>query len=90
MLLLLGGALMLTGIDNLVGLGVVPSLAPRLWDTSSILSENSIAGRLATSFLGYRSRPDAIELLALTAYWVLVLWLTSPSTTVTRARAGVG
>jgi len=89
MLLLLGGALMLTGIDNLVGLGVVPSLASRVWNTSSILSENSIAGRLATSFLGYRSRPDAIELLALAAYWVLVLWLTSPSTTVTRARAGV-
>jgi high-affinity iron transporter len=75
MLLLLGGALMLTGVDNLVGLGLLPEVSGRLWDTSAVLSESSALGKLAASFLGYRSRPDIVELAALAAYWTLVIWL---------------
>ncbi len=79
MLLLLAGALTLTGIDNLVGLGLLP-VSDHLWDTSGLLGEDGSLGKLAASFFGYRSRPDLVELVAFTAYWILVLWLISFST----------
>jgi high-affinity iron transporter len=77
LLLLLGGALTLTGVDNLVGLGFIPSVSGHLWDTSGLLSEDGALGKFAASLFGYRSRPDLVELVALTAYWILVLWLIS-------------
>jgi high-affinity iron transporter len=76
MLLLLGGALTLSGIDNLVGLGLLP-VSNHLWDTSWLLGDESTLGKLAASFLGYRSRPGLLELAALATYWILVLWLIS-------------
>jgi high-affinity iron transporter len=78
MLLLLGGALTLTGIDNLVGLGLLPGSA-HLWDTSGLLSEDGTLGKLAASFFGYRARPGLVELAAFAAYWMVVLWLISLS-----------
>jgi high-affinity iron transporter len=80
MLLLLGCALTLTGVDNLVGLGLLPDASGHLWDSSGLLDENSVLGKLAVSFLGYRSRPDIVEFTALAAYWTLVLCLISFST----------
>jgi high-affinity iron transporter len=51
MLLFLGGALTLTGIDNLAGLGLLPAVSGHLWDTSSLLSEESALGKQARSTL---------------------------------------
>lgn len=42
---------------------LVTGTAP-LWDTSSILSEEGIAGRVAHTLLGYTARPSANELAA--------------------------
>ncbi len=78
MLLLLGGALILTGVDNLTGLGMLPA-AGHLWDTSGLLAEDGTLGRLAVSFFGYRARPDLVELASFAAYWMFVLWLISSS-----------
>lgn len=44
--------------------GVVTGLSGSVWDTSSILSEGSIAGRLLHTLIGYTARPDAFQLLA--------------------------
>ncbi len=84
LLLLLGGALMLTGIDNLVGLGILPAVSGHLWDTSGFLTEDGTLGRLAASFFGYRSRPDFVELAGFAAYWIVVSWLISSSAPATK------
>ena len=40
------------------------SLASPLWDTSWLLSDNSILGRLLHTLMGYTATPDAAQLLA--------------------------
>lgn len=69
MLLLLGFSLLLTGIDRLAGLGVLPLPTSPLWDTSGLLSDTSPVGSLVAALTGYRARPDASQLLAALLYW---------------------
>jgi high-affinity iron transporter len=75
MLLLLAGSLLITGVDNLVGLGLVPRLSGRLWDTSFLLPDTGTVGGLVSSLAGYRARPDLTQVLVYVAYWGLMAWL---------------
>jgi high-affinity iron transporter len=75
MLLLLAGSLLVTGVDNLVGLDVLPRLSGRLWDTSAILPDTGIFGGLLASLAGYRARPDLTQLLVYALYWGTMAWL---------------
>lgn len=43
--------------------GLLPALGNSLWDTSKILSEQSILGRLLHILVGYIARPSGIELI---------------------------
>lgn len=75
MLLLLAGSLLVTGVDNLVGLGVLPRLSGRLWDTSALLADGGAFGGLLSALTGYRARPDLTEVLIYALYWGLMAWL---------------
>jgi len=75
MLLLLAGALLLTGVDNLVSLGVIPQLSGRMWDTSPILTDGGALGGLVAALTGYRAKPVLVQLLALGGYWIVMIWL---------------
>jgi high-affinity iron transporter len=75
MLLLLAGALLLTGVDNLISLGLVPQLSGRIWDTSKILTDGGALGGLVSALTGYRARPVLIQLLVLGGYWIAMIWL---------------
>lgn len=68
MLLLLGCALFVTGVGDLVAAGVLPFMAP-LWDTSAILDDGSRLGGLVAALTGYRSAPDAVTVGAWLVYW---------------------
>lgn len=70
-LLLLAGALLVTGIDRLAGLDLIPIGAP-LWDTSAFLDDSGPEGSFVSSLTGYRARPDAVQLSVLAVYWVAV------------------
>lgn len=72
--LLVAAALLMTGVDRLIGLGTLPSLTPPLWDSSSLLDDGSPFGGLVSSLTGYRARPDLTQILAYCAFWVLA-WL---------------
>ena len=77
LLLLLAGALLVSGIDKLISLDVLPALVDPMWNTSAVLDDSGRIGGLIASFTGYRARPALLPLLALGAYWVLVwffLW----------------
>lgn len=75
MLLLLAGSLLLTGVDNLVSLGVLPQLSGRIWDTSHILTDGGALGGLVSALTGYRAKPVLIQILALGGYWIVMAWL---------------
>lgn len=74
MLLFLAASLLLTGVDNLIELGVLPSLSGRLWDTSAILPDSGLFGGLVGALTGYRARPDLMQLLVYGLYWGVMCW----------------
>ncbi|WP_407049781.1 FTR1 family protein [Methyloraptor flagellatus] len=86
MLLFLAASLIVTGIDNLADLGMIPSgfagLGRKVWDTSALLSDGGPIGGLVSALTGYRARPALLEVITYATYWIVVLWLLSPSRTV--------
>ena len=79
MLLLLACALLMTGIDGLIELDVLPKLTGRLWDTSAILPDGNALGGFLANLTGYRARPNLTELLAFLVYWGGVAILMRPA-----------
>jgi high-affinity iron transporter len=76
LLLLLGGALLVTGIDKLIGLEALPALADPLWDASAVLDDSGRIGGLFAAFTGWRSLPTGMSYLALGAWWALAfMWI---------------
>jgi high-affinity iron transporter len=73
LLLLLAGALLVSGVEKLIALDVLPALVDPVWDTSRLLDDSGRIGGLIASFTGYRARPALLPLLALAAYW-LAMW----------------
>lgn len=71
-LLLLAGALFVSGIEKLISLDVLPPLIDRLWDTSAVVDDSGRFGGLLAALTGYRSRPALLPLLLLASYWAVV------------------
>lgn len=69
MLLLLAFSLLLTGVDRLSGLGLLPFSTAPLWDTSMLLNDTSPVGSLVAALTGYRSRPDITQVVVAVLYW---------------------
>ena len=67
LLLLLAGALLVSGVEKLIALDVLPALVDPVWDTSRLLDDSGRIGGLIASFTGYRSRPALLPLLVLAA-----------------------
>lgn len=74
MLLLLACALLISGVERLIGIQTLPTLVNQLWDSSALLDDGSVVGGIVSAFTGYRSRPSLMILLVFFAYWVGVQW----------------
>jgi high-affinity iron transporter len=74
LLLLLAGALLVSGLEKLIALDVLPALVDPVWDTSRLLDDSGRVGGMIASFTGYRARPALLPLLALALFWILV-WM---------------
>ncbi|MBS0349986.1 MAG: FTR1 family protein [Proteobacteria bacterium] len=75
LLLLLGGGLVLSCIDQLILSGYLPALYNRFWDTSFLISNQSVISPLLTSFVGYRPAPSLMDILVYCSYWIVVYFL---------------
>lgn len=73
MLLLLAAALVMSGIDHLISLGVMPVLSRPLWDTSGLLEDGGAFGGFVSGLTGYRARPDLTSLITYAVYWLFVI-----------------
>jgi high-affinity iron transporter len=71
LLLLLGGALLVDGVDKLIGLEAVPPLADPLWDAGFLLDDQGGIGGLLAAFAGWRAHPAGMSYLALALWWSL-------------------
>ncbi len=73
LLLLLAGALIVSGIEKLIALDALPDIVDPVWNTTWLLDDSGRFGGLIASFTGYRSRPALLPLAALATYWMLIL-----------------
>jgi high-affinity iron transporter len=71
MILLLAAGMASQAADFLVQANILPPLGQQLWDTSAILTEKSILGRVLHTLVGYVARPMGIQLLVYIATLVL-------------------
>jgi len=59
--------------------GLLPALGNSLWDTSGLLSEGSLAGKMLHVLVGYTARPSGIQILfylvTLTVIFTLMRWV---------------
>ncbi len=63
LLLLLAAGMASQGARFLVQADILPALAPRLWDTSAMLSDRSLLGQTLHVLIGYDARPAGIQVL---------------------------
>lgn len=75
MLLFLACALLMTGIDGLIDLEILPRLSRRLWDSGWLLSDGDATGGFISALTGYRATPNLMELLVFVGYWALVFFV---------------
>ncbi|TAN56201.1 MAG: FTR1 family iron permease [Rhodospirillales bacterium] len=73
MLLFLVAALVMSGFDHLISLGLIPAPGGALWDSSFLIDDATIWGGLIASLTGYRARPDLVSLTVYILYWMLML-----------------
>jgi len=84
LLLLLGAALLVAGLDRISGQLMAMELPEQvygwfgdaLWDSSAGLDDASGLGAILANFAGYRAMPSLATVSALAGYWTLVaFWL---------------
>ncbi len=69
LLLILASALLVSGVDRLIGAGWLPPGIDPLWDSSFLIDDTSKGGKFVADFLGYRARPALSTFLVWAAYW---------------------
>jgi plastocyanin len=66
----------------LVQADLLPPLGNAVWDTSAVLTEDSVLGKALHTLIGYVSRPEGIQILfylaTLSAIWLLTRVVGSP------------
>ena len=61
--LLLAAGLAANAAGYLSQAGLLPTLAPEVWDTSALLSQEGLMGQLLHILVGYNDRPSGIQLV---------------------------
>lgn len=80
LVLFLAAGLAAQSVSFLVQADLLPSLGDNWWDTSFLLSEDSIPGKILHTLLGYVAKPSGIQLVAWLGTIVLIAvpmwWMT--------------
>ncbi len=79
LLLLLGGALLVSGIEKLIDVQLLPALMHQVWDSTGLLDDGTVAGSVVAAFTGYRARPSLMVVLVFGLYWLGVQWISRPA-----------
>ncbi|QSO45847.1 FTR1 family iron permease [Alicyclobacillus mengziensis] len=74
LLMLFAAGLLADGIEDFQQLGWLPG-EHALWNTTSILSEDSTFGDILHSFFGYADNPTALQVIFYVCFIAIVVWL---------------
>jgi high-affinity iron transporter len=90
LILLLAAGMASQAAAFLVQADILPALSPALWDTSALLTEDSVPGKIMHALIGYVARPSGMQFV----FWAgtlavigLLMRLTNRGTTVPRGGA---
>jgi len=72
LLLLLAGGLLVSGVEKLITLGVLPPILDQMWDSSAVLDDSSQFGGFIAAMTGYRAQPALLPVLCLAGFWIAV------------------
>ena len=72
LLLLLAGALLVSGLEKSIGLGLLPPIVDPLWDSTPVLDDSGSIGGIVAALTGYRAKPALLPIAALAIYWMVV------------------
>ncbi len=86
LIVLLAAGMAATAVGFLQQAGYLAVLDRPLWDTSGVLDEGSIAGRVAHALVGYTDQPDGLQLLAWLATILVARVSARPKRAVSSAR----
>jgi high-affinity iron transporter len=82
MVLLLAAGMAAQAAGYLVQADLLPPLGNAIWDTSAVLTEDSVIGKTLHTLIGYVSRPDGIQiafyLAVLAGIWLLTRAVGAP------------
>ena len=73
LLSLLAAGLGAQAAGYLVAAGALPGIIDPLWDTSWLLSQDGVAGRLLSVLVGYQDHPSAMQVMAYAATLGLII-----------------
>jgi high-affinity iron transporter len=69
LILLLAAGLASQGATFLTQADLLPTLGPPLWDSSGLISDDSIAGKVLHTLVGYVAEPTGIQIV----FWATTL-----------------
>lgn len=72
LLLLLGAALFLSGVEKLISMEYLPPLLDPVWDSSALIDDMSPVGGVLAALTGYRAQPSLTSVLAYAGFWLLI------------------
>jgi len=75
LLMLIAAGMAARGADFLVQADLVRSFGSRLWDSSALISDQSVVGQILAALTGYIARPSGIEVLFYMGTVLTVLFL---------------
>jgi high-affinity iron transporter len=72
LLIIFAAGMTARGVHELVEAGVLPGIIQPVWNSASIVSEQSLLGQLLAALFGYSSDPSLTEALAYLGYFVVI------------------
>lgn len=75
LLLLLACSLLVSGMDHLISLEVLPTLVDPIWDSAWLLDTQGGLGKILADFAGYRASPSLMQVIIWALYWAGVIYL---------------
>ena len=70
LLTFIAAGMVANGVGKLVQANILPALGYAIWNTSTILSQDSLLGRLLHVLVGYQQQPEGIQLIC---YFITLL-----------------
>ena len=75
LIVLLAAGMASQGVGFLASAGLLPSWGDTVWDTSWLLKESSLLGKMLHTLIGYTARPAGIQIAAYIATLVMIVLL---------------